>query len=120
MSEDLDIQQKLVAHADDPANHQALLRLLERKGVIQTEEDWAYYHTERKAASEHIVRLGSVLSLAMLAVTGRTEELESIAAEMGLTDLKQAKLKCMEALDYLYMSDTDRKAAKKLLDQIIE
>ncbi|NIT79554.1 MAG: hypothetical protein GWN58_32885 [Anaerolineae bacterium] len=117
---EMDIQQKLVAHADDPSNHQALLKLLEHKGVISGPEDWAFYHTERKACSEHIVRLGSVLSLAMLAVTGKTEELERIAGEMGFTDMKQTKLKCLEALDYLYMSDTDRAAAKKLLDQIIE
>jgi len=57
------IHDQLVATADDSANHVALLKILERKGVID-KEDLKAYCIERGTAKVHVVVLASVLALA--------------------------------------------------------
>jgi hypothetical protein len=115
----MNIQQKMVAHADTPASHQALLKLLLAKGLINDSE-LAGYFTERQIAIDHLANLGSTLTLAAMIERGSMPDakLQEMAQQMGIEDFASAKVKCIEALDYLIMEDGDREQAKKLLDQL--
>jgi len=115
----MNIQQKMIAHADVPASHQAMLKLLVKKGLI-TREDLKNYFSERKIALEHLAAIGSTLTLAAMIERGTMPKAKiyETAKQMGIEHFAQAKSKCLKALDYLVMEESDRTEAKRLLDQL--
>lgn len=115
----MNIQQQMVGHADIPASHQALLKVLISKGVL-TEEDLAAYFSERKIAIEHLAALGATLTLAAIVERGTmpADQIGQTAEQMGIKDFAAARVKCVEALDYITMEEGDRAEAKRLLNQL--
>lgn len=110
------IQQKLVASADDAANHTALLKLLERKGLLDP-ADLEFYYQERIKAKEHLVLMSGLFGVVamMEEVHGDPEFVSEIVTELGLGDYETATARCKEALDYLYLHQEDK---AKLLEAL--
>jgi hypothetical protein len=117
---DVSSRGQLQASAGDQASVQGLVRLLERKGLID-KADLEVFYQDVAEAREQLVDLLSIISviLGVVQEAGSQKELDSALAEFcnGLS-LAEALGKARQALDCLYMAPADKDQLRAILDSM--
>jgi hypothetical protein len=107
--EELGMKQQMVAAADDAANHTALLKLLQHKGIIQA-EDFDFYWTQRTCALAHHIAMTMGLVVAAQTANGEMDEddAEEMAIELGFESRFDLREKAIAAVDFIYLPEDHR------------
>jgi hypothetical protein len=114
---ELGVGDQMQAHADDPANHVALIKTLQKFGILD-DQMVAHYTMERPVAKQHVVALSGLTAIAIGLLTDDTNLLDAreMLTEMGLGDIPEALAKAEEALHYLYFTDEEKTKIRAMFD----
>lgn len=114
---ELGIADRMMAHADDPANHFALIKTLQKFGILN-DQMVSHYTIERPVAKQHVIALSGLTAIAvgLLSDDASILDAQEMLAEMGLGTIPEALKKAEEALDYLYFTDEEKAKMRAMFD----